>query len=104
MFNHMVKHGSEPLDRTFAALSHPVRREMVTRLSRRDMYVTELAAHFTVSLPGASKHIGQLEKAGLVTRRVMGRDHLIQLAPNELADAADWLATFEELWLPRGQR
>ena len=104
MFNHMVKHSSQPIDRTFAALSHPVRREILTRLSRHDMYVTQLAAHFTISLPGVSKHIGQLEKAGLVTRHVIGRDHLIQLAPNNLADAADWLAAFEDFWPPRGQR
>ena len=104
MFNHMVEHRVEAMDSTFAALAHPVRREMLTRLSKQDMRVTELAAYFTMSLPGASKHIGQLERAGLVSRRVIGRDHVIQLAPGPLADAAGWIATFEDFWPPRGQR
>ena len=104
MFNQMVEHRSEAMDSTFGALAHPVRREMLTRLSGHDMRVTELAAFFTMSLPGASKHIGQLERAGLVTRRVIGRDHVIQLAPQPLAEVAAWLATFEDFWPRRRQR
>ncbi len=99
MFNHMVEHGSEPtLDSTFGALAHPVRRKMLTMLCKHDMRVTELAAFFTISLAAASKHVGQLEKAGLVHRYVGGRDHTIQINALPLADAAAWLAEYRVFW------
>lgn len=94
MFNHMVEHRVDTLDATFAALTHPARREMLTRLSRHDMRVTELAAYFNMSLAAASKHIRKLEKVGLVSRRVSGRDHTIMINAQPLAGAADWLAQF----------
>ena len=50
-------------------------------------------------LMAAAKH-----RAGLVPRRIAGRDHTIELAPHPLADAAGWLATFEDFWPRRGHR
>jgi DNA-binding transcriptional ArsR family regulator len=101
MFNHMVEHTATRLDETFAVLAHRVRREMLVRLSRRDMRVTELAAYFAISLPAASKHIGRLERAGLVMRRVDRRDHWICLDAGPLQDAAAWFAPYQTFWTDR---
>ncbi len=79
------------LDTTYRALAHPVRREMLGRLRNRDMRVTELAAYFDMSLPAASKHIRQLERAGLVSRRIDRRDHWLSLEDALLVEAAGWL-------------
>jgi len=63
--------------------------------------VTELAYPFEISLAAASKHVGQLERAGLVSRRVAGREHWISIAPARLGEAAGWLATYRAFWEQR---
>jgi DNA-binding transcriptional ArsR family regulator len=101
MFNHMVEHRSRRLDLTYGALSHPARREMLARLRNRDMRVTELAAHFDMSLAAASKHIGNLEQAGMVTRRIAGRDHWLSIKAEPMQDAAAWLSLYRSFWSRR---
>ena len=113
MLNQMVKQGSAPaygwrraqeirgpstLNATYAALAHPFRREMLARLATRDMRVTELAAFSSASLVAASKHIAHLERAGLVTRRIAGRDHWISIEPKPLADVEEWLGQYRSFW------
>jgi DNA-binding transcriptional ArsR family regulator len=61
----------DPLDKVFAALADPTRRDLVARLAVADASVGELAAPYAVSLQAVSKHVKVLEEAGLVTR---GRD------------------------------
>ena len=82
------------LDDTYASLSHPVRREMVETPQR----VTDVAAPFDVSLAAASKHIRVLERAGLVERRISGRDHLLSLRAEPLEAAADWIDPYRRFW------
>jgi DNA-binding transcriptional ArsR family regulator len=98
MFNRMVEHGATHLDATYGALAHPVRREMLRRLGGRDMRVTELAAHFDLSLAAASRHIAQLQRAGLVSRRIAGRDHWISIEAGPLQGAFNWLAPYHTFW------
>lgn len=100
MLNLMVE-SSPVLDRTFAALSHPVRREMLTRLRKRPHRVTELAAPFPISLAASSKHIGILESAGLISRAVIGRDHVLSLSGAPLLAAEAWIATSRQFWEER---
>ena len=59
---------AEQLNRVFAALADPTRRDMVARLASGDATVTELAAPYDVSLQAVSKHLKVLEDAGLVSR------------------------------------
>lgn len=56
------------LDRAFAALADPTRRDLVARLSVASATVGELAEPYEVSLQAISKHVKVLEEAGLVTR------------------------------------
>ncbi len=59
---------AEQLDRVFAALADPTRRDMVARLAGGDSTVGELAEPYEISLQAVSKHLRVLEDAGLVTR------------------------------------
>lgn len=86
------------LDDAYASLAHPVRRAMLEELRDGPARVTELAAPFAISLAAASKHIAQLERAGLVEREVHGREHWISLRPGPLEDAAAWLALYRSFW------
>ena len=94
----MVERFVETLDRTYASLSHPVRRAMLLHLRNGAARVTELADPFDISLAAASKHIGQLERAGLVERDIRGRDHWISLRANPLEEATAWLALYRSFW------
>jgi|HubBroStandDraft_4_1064222.scaffolds.fasta_scaffold02171_10 DNA-binding transcriptional ArsR family regulator len=97
LFNPMVEYPLG-LDATFGALSHPVRRQMLNVLRGAPMRVTELAAPFSVSLAASSKHIRVLERAGIVTRTVSGRDHLLRLDGQPLRDAGEWIETYRQFW------
>jgi DNA-binding transcriptional ArsR family regulator len=93
----MVKHLAG-LDETFAALADPTRRAILVALAEGDRSVSELAAPFDVSLPAISKHLGVLERAGLVTREREGRVRRCSLEREPLADALEWIAEYGRFW------
>ena len=62
---------ADQLNRVFAALADPTRRDIVARLAASDATVGELAAPYRITVQAVSKHLKVLEEAGLVTR---GRD------------------------------
>ncbi|MBI5290040.1 MAG: winged helix-turn-helix transcriptional regulator [Chloroflexi bacterium] len=88
----------DELDRTFHALSHRTRREILARLSRGEASVTELARPFQASLATVSRHIEVLEKAGLASRTVGGRVHTLALRADNLHSAADWVTYYRRFW------
>ena len=97
----MVEHLADELDRTYGALAHPVRRTMLELLRADDLRVTELSAPFEMSLAAASKHVVSLERAGLLTRTVHGRDHILSLRAAELEPAATWFEPYRSFWETR---
>jgi DNA-binding transcriptional ArsR family regulator len=98
MLNQMVKYSSSRLDRTFAALADPTRRQILARLARGDQRVTHLAKPYAMSLPAVSKHLRVLEKAGLLRRRRYGRVHEMQLEAKPLQQAAQWVEEYRRFW------
>jgi DNA-binding transcriptional ArsR family regulator len=86
------------LSHTFSALSHPIRREMLEKLSAGEQTVLELARPFAVSLPAISRHLRVLEGAGLVSRKVEGREHRISLNPAPLREASEWMGEYKLFW------
>jgi DNA-binding transcriptional ArsR family regulator len=93
------------LDRAFAALSDPTRRAIVERLaSKGNACVTDLALPFHMSLNAVSKHVKVLERAGLVRRTRVGREHRIALAPEPIRRIAGWAAHYERFWNDRLDR
>jgi DNA-binding transcriptional ArsR family regulator len=86
------------LDLAFGALADPIRRAIVHRLSRGPARVTELAAPFAVSLNAVSKHLKILERAGLVRRVRMGRDHRLHLRTAPLRAVARWTSRYRRFW------
>jgi DNA-binding transcriptional ArsR family regulator len=86
------------LDRSFVALSHPVRRAIVERLAAGPATVGEASGGLGVSKPAVTKHLKLLEDAGLVTREVRGRTHVLRVEPRGLREASDWLELHRSLW------
>jgi DNA-binding transcriptional ArsR family regulator len=97
----MGEYQSNQLDGVFNALCDPTRRAILARLTDTDARVTDIAADFPISLNSISKHIRMLERAGLVTRSVQGRDHVLSLNAGPLADATEWLEHYRRFWEER---
>ena len=86
------------LDRTLGALADPSRRAILSRLAEGEARVTDLAAPFSMSLAGVSKHVRVLEDAGLVTRRIAGREHWLAFTGEPLVEAASWIDFYRRFW------
>ena len=89
------------LDDTLVALADGTRRHILQRLAAGDARVTEIAAPFDISLNSVSKHIRILERAGLVRRRIAGRDHFLSLDPAPLDATAAWMQRERAAWTTR---
>ena len=81
------------LDRSFAALADPTRRQILARLARGEATVAELAEPFTISQPAVSRHVRVLLEAGLIVQRVEGTKRPCRLAPDALSELDRYLAT-----------
>lgn len=92
---------SATLDHTLLALADPTRRAILRRLSGGEARVTELAQPFAMSLNAVSKHIRMLERAGLVRRRRVGREHFLSFQPRPLDEAAAWIESQRAMWTAR---
>jgi DNA-binding transcriptional ArsR family regulator len=97
----MVQCSTVALDASFAALSDGTRRGILEVLGRADSSISDLAARFRMSLPGMSKHIVLLERAGLVATEKVGRVRTCRLGPSSLASEAAWLENHRRLWAER---
>jgi DNA-binding transcriptional ArsR family regulator len=86
------------LDAVFGALADPTRRRILVALGRGPASVGELAAPFDISLPGISKHLRVLERAGLLRRQVDGRFHRCQLQAQPLRAAAAFVTDYRAFW------
>ena len=93
----MVKHQAV-LDGVFGALSDPVRRHIVERLAHGERTAGEIAASFSISQPAVSRHIKVLERSGLLTRTIVGREHHLRITPRALMTAATWLDRQRAFW------
>jgi len=105
IFNRMVdnsQRAEERLNRTFHALSDPSRRRIIDLLREAgELKVGDIAAAFSISLNGVSKHVKVLENAGLVTRRVDGRANWIRVAWPALQQPYEWLHFYQRYWSRR---
>lgn len=82
---------SDSLSATFAALAHPVRRAIVTRLTEGPASVKDLAAPFKLSQPAISKHLKVLEDAGVIVRKPIAQWRPCALAPGAFKEMREWL-------------
>lgn len=89
---------SDQLSVTFAALADPTRRAILARLAQGEATVTELAAPFDMSLPGISKHLKVLQRAGLVEQGRHAQWRPCRLAPEPLRSVADWVGQYRSHW------
>jgi DNA-binding transcriptional ArsR family regulator len=92
------------LDRMFAALADPTRRDLVRRAIHGEEGVCELAGHYPMSFAAVQKHVAVLERAGLVTKQRVGRRKVVRADLEGLLLARRLLDQYEELWRGRVSR
>src|SRR4051812_41952873 len=101
ILNQMVQYATARLDASFAALSDATRRGVLEQLGRADASITDLAEKFHMTLTGMKKHVGVLEKAGLVTTNKIGRVRTCKLGVRRLEEEAAWIDRHRQLWNAR---
>lgn len=97
----MIGNNSPGLDRVYAAIADPTRRAILAQLAGGQINVGDLAARFPISLNGVSKHVKVLERAGLVRREILGREHQLQLRTEPLREAEEWFQRYRAFWTAR---
>ncbi|HEX8055946.1 MAG TPA: helix-turn-helix domain-containing protein [Novosphingobium sp.] len=101
ILNHMVQFEDARLDASFAALADATRRGVLQQLERADASISALAEKFHITLTGMKKHVGVLERAGLVTTQKVGRVRTCRLGARGLEAEAAWIDRHRQLWEAR---
>jgi DNA-binding transcriptional ArsR family regulator len=94
----MVYSQHATLDATFGALADPTRRAIMVNLAQGERSISELASQFDMTLPGVSKHVRVLERAGLADVRRDGRVRRCRLVAAPLRDAEAWIMKYRAFW------
>ncbi|NIH80264.1 ArsR/SmtB family transcription factor [Amycolatopsis viridis] len=89
-----MNENTEQLNRVFAALADPTRRDLVARLAAADATVGELAEPYAMSLQAISKHVKVLEEAGLVTRSKVAQRRPVHLDAEVLDLMTKWIERY----------
>lgn len=97
----MVQYLHRSFDASFNALSDATRRGVLAQLAQADTSITGLANKFHMSLTGMKKHVGVLERAGLVVTEKIGRVRTCKLGPRQLKEEAAWIEEYRQLWEAR---
>jgi DNA-binding transcriptional ArsR family regulator len=97
----MVQFEIARLDASFAALSDATRRGVLEQLERSEASITQLAETFHMTLTGMKKHVGVLERAGLITTQKVGRVRTCRLGRRGLEEEAAWIEARRQIWNAR---
>jgi DNA-binding transcriptional ArsR family regulator len=87
-----------PFDAVFGSLADPTRRDILQRLMSGGMSVGKIAEPYDLTFAAVSKHLKVLEEANLVTKRKKGRERIVCLAPQTLAQADNYLRQYRQMW------
>ena len=86
------------LDSIFASLADPTRRDILSRVARKEYSVGELVSQYHVSFAAISKHLKVLESANLIVKRKEGKKQMVTLAPDALKSADEYLEQYRQTW------
>lgn len=89
------------LDDIFASLADATRRDILDRVAAQELTVGEIALPYDMSLPAVSKHLKILERAKLIVKRKKGKEQLVSMNAQALADAESYLQQYKQLWETR---
>lgn len=85
----------------FHALADPTRLAVVERLLKAPASVSELAEPYDMALPAFTKHLGVLERTGLITSEKIGRVRTCSINPATMSQIERWFSDRRALWEAR---
>jgi len=86
------------LNDVFGALANHYRRDILRPAASAEQTSSRLAQVYGITIAAVAKHLGVLEKAGLIRTEKRGKERFARLAPAGLKDAAAYLAYYEQFW------
>ncbi|HEY7750585.1 MAG TPA: metalloregulator ArsR/SmtB family transcription factor [Aestuariivirgaceae bacterium] len=86
------------LSKVYGALAHPVRRAILTQLTRGEAKVGDIATRFDMTGPAITNHLKVLERAGLVHRRNEAQSRILSLEPGILREGEEWISNMRRFW------
>ena len=90
------------VDRVFAALADPTRRQVLRLLAEgRPLSASALAGRLPVSRQAVVQHLAVLQQSNLVSSRRSGREVLFSVEPEALTLTASWMTRLAETWSER---
>lgn len=96
----MVEYTLE-LNSIFGSLADPTRRDILKRVAKKELSVSEVAKPYKLTFAAISKHLRVLEKAKLIIKKRKGKEHIVGLSPVAIKEAADHLKFYESIWNQR---
>ena len=89
------------LNNIFSSLSDETRRDILKRLTKKPLTVSQLAKFYNITFAGVSKHLKVLEKAMLVVKQRRGKEQVVSINPLAMKDASEYLLNYEAIWTQR---
>lgn len=89
------------LDLVFSSLADPTRRDILDRVTGKELSISEVAEPYNLTFAAVSKHLKVLEQAKLIVKKRRGKHQFVQASPSALKDAAEYLSHYEKLWSER---
>ncbi len=91
-------------DALFHALADPTRRDILAAVLQDEHSVSDLARRYPISFAAVHKHVGALERAGLVTKTRHGREQRVRGDSMTLRSAHRRIDELEAVWRGRVDR
>lgn len=82
----------------FQAIADPTRREVLRLLAEKELPISEITSHFSISRTAIAKHLQILSEANLVRGRKSGREKIFHLQSEPLTEIKQWLTFYEQFW------
>lgn len=82
----------------FQAIADPTRRQVLQLLAEKELPISEITSHFSISRTAVVKHLHILSEADLVQGRKQGREKIYRLHPEPLKELKQWLSYYERFW------
>lgn len=91
------------LNRVYRALADPTRRRLLVALRDGEARISDVAAPLPMSFAAVAQHVAVLEEAGLISRKVRGREHWLSVRASGLREAEAWIAEQSTSWTARAE-
>ncbi len=86
------------LDAIFQSLADPTRRDILRRVSRKEMSISDVAKPYKMSFAAIAKHLSVLANARLIVKKRKGKEQMVMLSPVAFREATEYLSAYEKLW------